>query len=129
MPYAAITYDVKPGHEEEIADIFARFKRVDSPVLRDADGNEVGKLLGTAVFIRGEVLVRVIHFEGDDFSAIGRHMATQKGVHDVEAELAPFLKTQRDTSAVEAFGAHMRRSAMRCISQLSLDDLPATAGS
>ncbi|SFQ65114.1 SchA/CurD like domain-containing protein [Amycolatopsis arida] len=129
MPYAAITYQVKPGHEEEIADIFARFKRVDSPILRDSEGNEVGKLLGTAVFIHGEVMVRVIHFEGDDFSAVGRHMATQQGVHNVEAELAPYLKTPRDTSTVEAFEAHMRRSVMRCVSQLSLADLPASPGS
>lgn len=30
MPYAAITYLVKPGHEDEIAEIFAGFQRVDT---------------------------------------------------------------------------------------------------
>ena len=33
MPYAAITYRVKPGYEEEIAEIFAGFQRMANPAL------------------------------------------------------------------------------------------------
>ena len=120
MPYAAITYDVKPGHEEEIAEIFANFKRVDTPVLQDESGQEVGKLLGTAVFIKDDLMVRIIHYEGD-FAAIGRHMARQKGVHVLESKLAPYLRTQRDTSTTEAFQSYFRNATMRCIAQLSVD--------
>lgn len=120
MPYAAITYDVKPGHEDEIAEIFAGFQRVNTPDLTDDDGNHVGRLLGTAVFIRDEIMVRVIHYEGD-FAAIGKHMATQKGVHLLEAKLAPYLKAQRDTSTQESFGQYFRNAGMRCISQLSVE--------
>ncbi|GLZ32177.1 SchA/CurD [Lentzea sp. NBRC 105346] len=126
MPYAAITYHVKPGFEEEIAEIFANFKRVDTPDLSDENGEQVGRLLGTAVFIQDEIMVRVIHYEGD-FSAIGRHMAKQKGVHLLEAKLAPYLKQQRDTSTPEAFGTYFRNATMRCIAQLSVETHPAGA--
>ncbi|MDM4718194.1 SchA/CurD-like domain-containing protein [Micromonospora sp. WMMA1363] len=124
MPYAAITYQVKQGHEEEIAEIFANFRRVDSPVLRDDDGSEVGELLGTAVFIQGELMVRVIHYRGD-FAAIGRHMAKQQGVHLLEGKLAPYLAEQRDTKTTEGFQTYFRNATMRCISQLSRDDYVA----
>lgn len=122
MPYAAISYRVHPGHEDEIAEIFARFRRVDSPQLRGVDGSAAGRLLGTAVFVADDVVVRVIHYEGD-FAAVGRHMAAQQGVHTVESELAPFLRTPRDTSSPDAFGAYFRDAVMRCVSQLSVETL------
>ncbi|GAA1858967.1 SchA/CurD-like domain-containing protein [Asanoa iriomotensis] len=120
MPYAAITYHVQPGHEDEIAEIFANFRRVDTPVMRDDDGNEVGKLLGTAVFIKDDVMVRMIHYSGD-FRAIGRHMATQRGVHLLEEKLAPYLAIPRDSRTPEGFQRYFRDATMRCISQLSID--------
>jgi SchA/CurD like domain len=123
MPFAAITYRVKPGHEDEIAEIFAGFQRVDTPVMRGAQGEQAGRLLGTAVFIKDDVMVRVIHYEGD-FRSVAAHMAGQRGVHLVEDKLAPYLVQQRDTSTPEAFGAYFRDAVMRCVSQLSLDTHP-----
>jgi hypothetical protein len=114
MPYAAITYRIKPGHEDEIAEIFAGFQRVDTPDL----GEDAGRLVGTAVFVKDDVLVRVIHYEGE-FAAVGRHMATQRGVHLLEEKLAPYLATPRDTSSPQAFGRYFADAAMRCVSQLS----------
>ncbi|HTI20714.1 MAG TPA: SchA/CurD-like domain-containing protein [Kutzneria sp.] len=126
MPYAAISYRIKPGHEDEIAAIFANFQRVDTPELSDDAGDQVGRLLGTAVFVKGENLVRVIHYEGD-FAAVGRHMARQQGVHKLEAELAPYLLDQRDTSSPEGFAAYFRDATMRSIAQLSVGTHPSTA--
>jgi hypothetical protein len=75
MPYAAITYRVKPGHEDEIAAVFDGFQRVDTPTLPgEQAGESAGRLLGTGVFIKDDILVRVIHYDGD-FAAVGRHMA------------------------------------------------------
>ncbi|MGW2425632.1 SchA/CurD-like domain-containing protein [Streptomyces sp. NPDC001709] len=119
MPYAAITYDIKPGHDEEIAEIFAGFQRADSTVLRDDSGAEVGRLLGTAVFMKDGLLVRVIHYEGD-IKDVGRHMARQRGVHIVEERLKPYLAAPRDTATAEGFQRHFAGSLMRCISQLSV---------
>nr|AHX24711.1 hypothetical protein arx26 [uncultured bacterium] len=124
MPYAAITYRVKPGHEDEIAEIFAGFQRVDRPEFRGGTGNQAGRLLGTAVFIKEDVIVRVIHYEGD-FAAIGAHMAAQRGVHLIEEALAPYLAQERDTTNAEGFGAYFRNATMRKISELSLDTHPA----
>ncbi|BCL16793.1 SchA/CurD [Micromonospora sagamiensis] len=123
MPYAAIRYDVIPGHEDEIAEIFANFRRVSTPVLKNEQGEEVGQLLGSAVFISGEIVIRVIHYEGD-FRAIGRHMGQQSGVHDLEGKLAKYLKTQRDTSTPEKFAEYFRNANMRCIAQLTKDNYP-----
>lgn len=120
MPYAAITYKMKPGYEDEIAEIFAGFQRVDTPDFDDA----AGRLLGTAVFIKDEVLVRIIHYEGE-FSAIAGHMARQQGVHNVEEKLRPYLAEQRDTTSPEAFGRYFRDATMRPISQLSVQTHPA----
>ncbi|AJT61728.1 hypothetical protein T261_0035 [Streptomyces lydicus] len=123
MPYAAITYRVTPGHEDEIAEIFAGFQRVDTPTLRDEDGHQAGRLLGTAVFIKDDVIVRIIHYEGD-FAAIARHMAAQRGVHLIEDKLAPYLAEPRDTSSAEGFAGYFRDATMRCISQLSVETHP-----
>jgi hypothetical protein len=123
MPYAAITYRVKPGHEDEIAEIFSRFQRVNRPDYQGDNGQQAGKLLGTAVFIKDDVVVRVIHYEGE-FAAIGKHMGAQKGVHLIEEALAPFLAEQRDTSTDAGWGAYFKDATMRCISQLSVDTHP-----
>ncbi|QMU78186.1 SchA/CurD [Streptacidiphilus sp. PB12-B1b] len=127
MPYAAITYRVKPGHEEEIAQIFGGFQRVDTPALPGADGEQAGRLLGTGVFIKDDILVRVIHYEGE-FAAVGRHMAAQKGVHLLEEKLAPYLAEQRDTSSPQGFAAYFRDATMRSIAQLSVETHPAAQG-
>jgi hypothetical protein len=124
MPYAAISYRIKPGFEDEIAELFARFQRVDRPEFAGPAGTAAGQLLGTAVFVQDDVLVRVIHYDGD-FAAIAPHMAAQRGVHSLEAALAPYLARPRDTSSAEAFGAYFRDATMRCVSQLSIADHPA----
>ncbi|HEX4221157.1 MAG TPA: SchA/CurD-like domain-containing protein [Pseudonocardiaceae bacterium] len=124
MPYAAITYRVKPGNEDTIAEIFAGFQRVDRPDFADEQGDAAGRLLGTAVFIKDDVMVRIIHYEGD-FAWVGKHMAAQQGVHLVEDALQPYLAQERDTTAPAAFGSYFRDATMRCISQLSVDTHPA----
>lgn len=128
MPYAAISYRIDPAYEEEVARLFAGFQRVDTPVFTDSEGNEAGRLLGTAVFVKDGVLVRVIHYEGD-MAEIGRHMGAQKGVHILEEKLAPYLAEARetDTGTVDGFRSHFRSSLMRCISELTVDTHPASA--
>ncbi|MGW5869043.1 SchA/CurD-like domain-containing protein [Streptomyces sp. NPDC055239] len=124
MPYAAITYRIKPGHEDEIAAIFEGFQRVDRPDFTGDTGEAAGRLLGTGVFVKDETLIRVIHYEGD-FAAVGKHMAAQKGVHILEEKLAPYLAQERDTSSPEAFAAYFRNATMRSIAQLTVDTHPA----
>lgn len=124
MPYAAITYRIKPGSEDAIAEIFAGFQRVDTPDMQDEQGESLGRLLGTAVFVKDEFMVRVIHYEGD-FAAISQHMARQQGVHNLEAKLAPYLTHREAASSPEEFKQNFRNAVMRCVSSLSVDTHPA----
>jgi hypothetical protein len=119
MPYAAITYRVQPGHEDEIEKIFAEFKRADSPVLRDAHGAPSGLLLGTALFIKDDVMVRLVHYEGE-LDDVARHMSTQDGVHEAERRLMPYLAQARDTETPEGFISHFSDATMHCVQQFSL---------
>lgn len=127
MPFAALVYEIRPGHDEEIAAIFSptNFKRADSPVLRDERGATVGYLLSTGLFLHGDRMVRLIQHEGGTVDDIARHMSVQEGVHEAERELAPYLATERDTETPEGFVRHFRRSLIRRAAQWAVDNRPA----
>jgi hypothetical protein len=123
MPFAAITYDIRPGHEEEIAGVLAGFRRVGSPAVTDGQGRTAGRILSTAVFIRDATMVRFIEYEGD-LTAVARHMAAQPGVQEVERRLKPYLAAPRDTGTVEGFVRTFESSLLRCLTQMSVRDHP-----
>jgi hypothetical protein len=120
MSYAAITYKVNPGHEKEIEEIFAQYQRANSPILRDENGDRVGLLLGTALFVKGDTMVRVIHYEGGTVEDIARHMSAQAGVREAERRIAPYLAVARDTETPEAFIEYFHNSTMRPVSVLTV---------
>lgn len=124
MPFAAVTYDIKPGYEQELTELFGDFKRVKSSRVKDRTGQDAGTILATAVFLRDDTLVRVIEYTGD-LEAVARHMASQPGVREVEARLKPYLSKPRDTDTVEGFVATFQRSLLNTIAQISVRDLPA----
>ncbi|WMX44580.1 SchA/CurD-like domain-containing protein [Streptomyces roseicoloratus] len=126
MPFAAITYDIKPGYEKELAAVFGDFKRVRSSRVEGASGEQAGTILATAVFLRDDTLVRVIEYTGD-LEAVARHMASQPGVREVERKLKPYLSRPRDTDTVEGFVATFKRSLLNTVAQISVRDLPAPA--
>lgn len=119
MPFAAITYDIEPGHEDAVAEIFSGFRRVRSPSVPGAGGEEAGRILATAVFIRDAVLVRMIEYEGD-LEAIATHMANQPGVREVERKLKPYLSRPRDTDTVEGFVRTFTGSLLRTVFQAAV---------
>ncbi|MEV4702082.1 SchA/CurD-like domain-containing protein [Actinoplanes sp. NPDC049316] len=127
MPFAGISYKVKPGHEDRIARVFSpeNFQRVDSPVLRDTDGAELGYLTCTGLFIRDDTMVRVIQHDGGTTADIRRHMSVQEGVHAAEREIMPYLTEPRDTETPEGFAAHFDRSAMTVLGLQQRDNRPA----
>ncbi|HEX6872576.1 MAG TPA: SchA/CurD-like domain-containing protein [Micromonosporaceae bacterium] len=119
MPFTAVTYDIKPGFEDEIAEVFGSFRRVGSSNISTTDGEPTSRILATAVFIQGATLVRVIEYEGD-LDVILRFMASQPGVREVEQRLVPYLNSPRDTGTPDGFIATFHRNTMRCLSQLSV---------
>jgi hypothetical protein len=120
MAFAALTYDVKPGYEKELTEIFNHFRRVPRSTIESA-GDEAGKteIFATAVFIRDDTLVRVIEYSGD-LEAVARHMAMQPGVREVERKLKPYLSKPRDTDTVEGFVATFQRSLLTTVSHISV---------
>ncbi|MGK5641152.1 SchA/CurD-like domain-containing protein [Streptomyces sp. URMC 126] len=124
MPFAAITYDIKPGYEKELTGIFGDFRRVRSSSVPDAQGRPAGTILATAVFLRDDTLVRVIEYTGD-LDAVARHMAGQPGVREVERRLKPYLSRPRDTDTVEGFVATFRRSLLTTVAEISVRDREA----
>lgn len=125
MPYAMITFRVKPGHEEELADVFGSAPPLEDPVVTDENGQETARLLGTGVFVKDDVLVRLIHYQGD-FAGIARHLASQHHVHVIEDRIVPFLADRRDTATTDGFAAFFRNSMMRCVTQSSSETHPTT---
>jgi hypothetical protein len=118
MPYAMLTFRIKPGHEEELAEVFAAAPPLESPVVTDERGEETARLIGTGVFVKDDVLVRLVHYEGD-FAGIARHLASQQHVHVIESRIVPFLSEARDTGSPEGFAAFFRNARMRCLTQSS----------
>ena len=118
MAFAAITYDIKAGHEDEVAEVFANFRRPSSPVVPGGAQGRQSAIVATAVFIRDGLLVRFIEYEGD-LDAVARFMASQPGVQEVERKLAPYLNKPRDTGTVDGFVATFKSSLLRSVSQLS----------
>ena len=128
VPYAAISYHIKPGFEDEIAEVLANFRRPDSPVVRDDAGEPIGRLLGTAVFVHGELMLRVIHYEGCELADVSRYMARQPGVYEVLRNLGPYLATPRDAADEDGFRASFGRNTVRCLAQFSVDSETAGVG-
>jgi SchA/CurD like domain len=124
MPYAAITYDIEAGHEDEVAEVFQNFRRPTSSVVPGGRGQQAARILATAVFIRDSLLVRFIEYEGD-LDAVARFMASQPGVQEVERKLAPYLRTPRDTGTPDGFVRTFRASLLRSVSQLAEPRTPA----
>jgi hypothetical protein len=119
MPYAAITYDIKGGCEDEVAEVFSGFQRPKSNLVPGGDGEQAGRILATAVFIRDATLVRFIEYEGD-LDAVARFMAGQPGVREVERKLAPYLNNPRDTSTEAGFLRTFRASLLRSVTQFAV---------
>ena len=127
MPYAAISYHIKPGFEDEIAEVLANFRRPSSPVVLDDAGEPIGRLLGTAVFVHGELMIRVMHYEGCELADVSRYMGRQPGVYEVLRNLAPYLATPRDATDESSFRTSFGQNTVRCLAQFSVDSPPGTA--
>jgi hypothetical protein len=121
--WLALLYKMKPGNEEAVSEIFRQSGRPDHEV-RDDDGNVVGRLLTTMVFVGSEAAVRVIEVEGDPRVVAG-HISRQPEVKDFEAKIEEYLAEPRDLSNPEGARAFFHRSGMRNVLIRRLDDVDA----
>jgi hypothetical protein len=104
----ALTFPVRPGTEPEVQQILSGYPR---PQTEIGDG---ARLLGTAVFLWGPRVVRMIDIEGP-LPLVMRHLATQPAVRATEEALNPLLAEPRDLSDPGAAAAFFQRAMMRRI--------------
>lgn len=85
--FAAVTWRDKPGSDEELARLFENYPRPDSSCITHDQGNQTGTLLATAIFVKGQRIVRVIEYE-DELAGVMSHTAAQRAVRDLEEQRA-----------------------------------------
>lgn len=118
--FFAIMWEIKPGSQDAVREAFASYQRPDHAV-KDADGNVVGKLLSTQVFMRDTTVVRVIEFEGS-IADVAPHMGRQPAIRALEAELDKYLAHPRDMSTPEGARKFFMETAMETLASRRWDD-------
>jgi hypothetical protein len=124
--YAAVTWPIKAGSEEQVAALFADYPRPESYEFTDPSGQPAGRLLSTVVFLKDRQVVRVIEFEGS-LPDLMRHMSGQRAVRELEEKISQYLETPRDTSSATAFRDFFLAHSMRLLVARRHDD-PVAAG-
>jgi hypothetical protein len=115
-----LLYPLKPGSREAVAELFRQSGRPDHEV-RDDEGNVVGKLLTTIVFVGEEACTRVIEVEGD-LRKVARHMSRQPQVKAFEQGIAQYLSVPRDMTSPDGAEQFFRRAGMECVIYRRHDD-------
>jgi hypothetical protein len=95
MDRYAITFQVRPGNSERVAELLAGYP---TPQLSAEAG---ARLLGTTVFLRDDTVVRVLDVEGP-LPVVTRHLAQDPVIAEVERALNPYLVTPRDLGSPES---------------------------
>lgn len=109
----ALLYKLKPGSEATVTQIFQESGRPDHEV-KDDQGEVVGTLLRTMVFMGTEACVRVIEVEGD-LGIVARHMGRQPTVRAFEERIEEHLSEPRDMRSPQGAQEFFRRAGMRLI--------------
>ncbi|MCW7942319.1 protein in whiE locus [Streptomyces hygroscopicus] len=104
----ALTFSVKPGSEEVVAEILANYA---SPQARVDDSTQ---LIRTSLFMHGNRVVRAIEVRGDLLAAL-RHVSRQPEVRAVEEAINPYLEQERDLADPESARVFFTRAALPAV--------------
>lgn len=110
----ALTFTVKPGSEQAVAEILANYA---SPEAR-VDANT--RLCRTSLFMHGNRVVRAIEVQGDLLAAL-RHVARQPEVRAVEEAINPYLERQRDLNDPESARVFFTLAALPAVHHVTAD--------
>ena len=113
MAHYALIWNVRPGTEDRVREIFADYKAPD-PVVKDEDGNVEGRLIATQVFLKGNTVVRVMEVEGA-FPKVAAHLGRQPSIQKIEAALDEILETPRDMSTPQGAAKFFMDTSMECL--------------
>jgi hypothetical protein len=113
--YFALMWDVKPGTEDQVRELFHNYGRPDHTI-RDEEGNEVGTLLATQVFMKGNTVVRIVETtDGVTLPVVGQHMGRQPAIRELEDKLDSLVAEPRDMSTSEGARAFFIASFMELL--------------
>ena len=115
----ALMWDIKPGSEEAVQELFRNYGRPD-PIVRDEEGNEKGKLLSTIVFMKGTTIVRAVEIEGA-LPEVAAHLGRQPAIQELEEKLDEHLAKPRDMADPEGARKFFIESIMQTLVVKQLD--------
>lgn len=120
--YYALKWDIKPGTEEQVRELFRNYGRPDHTILDD-DGNEIGTLLATQVFLREQTVVRVVETtDGISLPQLGKHMGRQPAIRALEDQLDELVAEPRDMSTAEGAARFFMSAFMELLIARRSDD-------
>jgi hypothetical protein len=106
MQRFAITFKVKPESVDAVRELLANYE---PPEWVTPDGT---KLLGTSIFMKDDVVVRVMDIEGS-LPSVMAHLSKQPSIRALESELDKHLAVPRDLSTPEGAKAFFGRAMMQ----------------
>ena len=75
--WVALMWGIKPESRDAVRELFHGYGRPDHTI-KDDDGNEVGTLLQTLVFMKDDQVIRVVETtDGVDLPTLAKHMGRQ----------------------------------------------------
>ncbi|MET9610246.1 SchA/CurD-like domain-containing protein [Streptomyces sp. NPDC006512] len=104
----ALTFTVKPGSEEKVAEILSSYA---SPAARVDDHT---RLCRTSLYMHGNRVVRAVEVQGDLMSAL-RHVSEQPEVRAVEQAINPYLEQDRDLGDAESARLFFMKAALPAV--------------
>lgn len=110
MQRYAVTFRVRPGTEDAVADLLASY----DPPNPEIDAET--RLLSTSVFMKDQQIVRMIEFEGD-FRKVMARLSQDPSIQYVEKELDKYLveEDRRDMSNPQGAKEFFARAMMRTV--------------
>ncbi|MFC0599229.1 SchA/CurD-like domain-containing protein [Streptomyces palmae] len=112
----ALTFTVRPGSEQAVAEILAGYEPPESRV------DDTTRLRRTSLFMRGNQVVRSVEVTGDLVAAL-RHVAQQPQVRAVEEALNPHLVEERDLDDPVSAREFFQRAALPSVHHWAMSGL------
>jgi hypothetical protein len=113
--YVALMWGIKPESRDTVRQLFHEYGRPDHTI-RDDDGNEVGTLLSTLVFMKDDQVIRVVETtDGVDLPTLAKHMGRQPAIRELEDQLDQHVAEPRDMSTPEGAREFFIKSIMELL--------------
>jgi hypothetical protein len=113
--YLALMWDIKPESRDAVRELFHGYGRPDHAI-KDADGNEVGTLISTLVFMKDSHVIRIVETTDDvPLPVLARHMGEQPAIRELEDKLDEHIAEPRDMSTPEGAREFFMKSIMELL--------------